>query len=268
MNPTLPTAGSLSGDAPGEILIVPGTGSCYTGSMWCELWPGGPKWKQDNGAFPLSTDSVLLAHFAAPVRAERILDLGCGAGALCVLLHASHPAAEIGGVELRPMAAALCREIFEKNGLDPGRVVTGDLREHRALWGAGRFGLVVSNPPYFPENGGAVSPDEARGLARSERECTLDELTAAGAYLCRNGGAFALVHRPERLCEIFRVLTAHGFEPKRLRFVHHTAGHAPSLVLIEARRGGRPGLTVEKPLLLRDGDGGESFEYRRIYHRG
>lgn len=236
--------------------------------MWSELWPGGPKYKQEKNAFPLSTDSVLLAYFAAPIRARRILDLGCGAGALCVLAHASHSAAEIGGVELRPEAAALCRENFEANGLDPGLVVTGDLREYRALWGAGGFDLVVSNPPYFPRGGGAASPDGARDTARCERECTLDELCAASAYLCRNGGAFALVHRPERLSEIFCTLTAHGLEPKRLRFVQYKAGHAPSLALIEARRGGRPGLDIEKPLILRDLDGGESAEYKQIYHRG
>ena len=235
--------------------------------MWSELWPGGPKWKQEKNAFPLSTDSVLLAYFAAPVRARRVLDLGCGAGALCVLLHASHPTAEIRGVELRGEPAALCRENFEANGLDPGLVVTGDLRNHRALWGAGRFDLVVSNPPYFPLFRGAASPDVARDAARSERDCTLDELCAASAYLCRNGGAFALVHRPERLSGIFHALTAHGLEPKRLRFVHHRAESAPSLALIEARRGGRPGLDVEKPLILHDSDGGESDEYKQIYHR-
>lgn len=234
--------------------------------MWSELWPGGPKFKQDGSAFPLSTDSVLLAYFAAQSAAKRILDLGCGAGALCVLLRAARSAAEIGGVELNPEAAALCRENFKANGLDPARVVTGDLREYRTFWGAGRFDLVVSNPPYFPRKSGAASPDGARSAARCERECTLDELCAASAYLCRNGGAFALVHRPERLCEIFRALSAHGLEPKRLRFVHYTAAHAPSLVLVEARRGGRPGLDVEKPLILRDESGGESLEYKKIYH--
>ncbi|MBR1659071.1 MAG: methyltransferase, partial [Oscillospiraceae bacterium] len=70
-----------------------------------ELWPGGPKFRQSDAAFPLSTDSVLLAHFAAGIRARRIYDLGCGAGVLCVLLARSHPAAEIGGIELQAEAA-------------------------------------------------------------------------------------------------------------------------------------------------------------------
>ena len=35
-----------------------------------------------------------------------------------------------------------------------------------------------------------------------------------------------------------------------------------------ARRGAKPGLRVEQPLLLRAEAGGESEEYQRIYHRG
>lgn len=56
-------------------------------------------------------------------------------------------------------------------------------------------------------------------------------------------------------------------EPKRLRFVHHTAAASPSLFLLEARLGGRPGLTAEPPLLLRGPDGGETEDVRRAYFR-
>ena len=58
-----------------------------------------------------------------------------------------------------------------------------------------------------------------------------------------------------------------GLEPKRMRFVSQRAESAPSLVLVEGRRGGRPGLIVEPPLILQDAEGRESGEVRRIYHR-
>ena len=73
--------------------------------------------------------------------------------------------------------------------------------------------------------------------------------------------------KPERLSELFCALTAAGIEPKRLRLVCPRPASAPSLVLVEGRRGGRPGLTVEPPLLLRDADGADSAELRRIYRR-
>lgn len=233
-----------------------------------ELWPGGPRFLQTGGGFPLSTDSVLLAHFAAGIRAARIMDLGCGAGVLTVLLHASHPGAEICGIELQPESAELCRQNLAVNGCDAGGIRTMDLREHRGVLEAGGCDLVVSNPPYFPVDSGLPAPDGRRAAARDERFCTLDDVCAAAAYLTRWGGAFAMVHRPERLAEIFSALAAHGLEPKRLRMVQHRVGSAPNLVLVEARRGGRPGLSVEQPLILCAADGGDSEELKLIYHRG
>ena len=97
------------------------------------LWPGGPRFLREPGGFKLSTDSVLLAHFSAPLRADAIMDLGCGAGVLTVLLRLSHPSACVEGVELQPEAAALCRRNLEENGLADVRVLTGDLREHRSF---------------------------------------------------------------------------------------------------------------------------------------
>ena len=233
-----------------------------------ELWPGGPRFRQAEGSFRLSTDSVLLAHFAAQIRAKSIMDLGCGAGVLPVLLHVSHPDAAIGGIEIQPESAALCRENLAENGFTADGILTGDLRKHRTLLTAGAYDLVVSNPPYFAADSGYTAPEAGRATARDERCCTLDDLCTAAAYLTRWGGAFCLVHRPERLSEIFCTLTAHGLEPKRLRMVQHREGTAPNLVLIEARRGGKPGLQIDAPLILCAPGGGDSDEVKQIYHRG
>lgn len=232
-----------------------------------ELWPAGPRFKQNSDGFPLSTDSVLLAHFAAAFPAKRILDLGCGAGVLTVLLHASHPDAEVDGIEIQAPAAALCRENLRENGYDCGSILTGDLREHRSLFHAGAYDLVVSNPPYFPADSGYAAPDDRRAAARDERFCTLADLCRAAAYLCRWGGCFALVHRPERLSELFCTLCAHGLEPKKLRLIQYRAGSAPNLVLVASRRGAKPGLSIEAPLLLTE-DGRDSEEIIKLYHRG
>lgn len=235
--------------------------------MFDTLWPGGPRFLKSGDGFKLSTDSVLLAHFAAPIRAGRIIDLGCGAGVLTVLLQLSHPAARMEGVELQEPAAALCRRNLAENGLPDDGILTGDLRDCRTLFKAGAYDLVVSNPPYFAADSGFTAPDPSRAAARDERTCTLDELCAAAGWLCRWGGAFALVHRPERLAEIFCALRDHGLEPKRLRLVQHRADRPPNLALIEARRGGNPGLAVEAPLLLTCPDGSDSPELRAIYHK-
>ena len=232
-----------------------------------ELWPGGPVFAQADN-FRLSTDSVLLADFIHIGGAARGIDLGCGSGILALLLLRRGEKLHMTGLELNGDAAALAAENLERNGLaGRGRILTGDIRAHRELFSPGSFDLVAANPPYYAADSGALSPDPARAAARGETCCTLEDLCRAAAWLLPSGGRFCLVHKPERLAELFCTMAAKGLEPKRLRMVSYLPRRAPSLVLVEGRRGARPGLTVEPPLILADADGGESEECRRIYHR-
>lgn len=236
-------------------------------SDFCELWSGGPLFAQA-GHFRLGTDCVLLSDFVRLASVKKGIDLGCASGAIMLLLLARSEKLHMTGLELLSDAAVLAEKNMEVNSLSQrAEIVCGDIREHRQLFKAGSFDLVVSNPPYFPVGHGALSPIEGRASARGETECTLGDICAAAAWLLRTGGSFELVHKPERLSEVFCTMTACGIEPKRLRTVHSRASAAPSLVLIEGRRGGKPGLTVEPPLVLTAPDGGESEEYKRIYHR-
>ena len=231
------------------------------------LWPGGPRFLQA-AHFRLGTDSVLLADFVNTAGARHGMDLGCASGINLLLLLARTAALHMTGLEIVPEAASLARENLVLNGLEGrGEIVTGDIRDHRALFRAGSFDLVVCNPPYFPEGSGALPQNQDRAAAKSELLCTLPELCAAAAFLLRTGGRAFFVHRPERLSELFVCMTNAGLEPKRLRLVCTRAGDAPSLVLTEGRRGGKPGLRIEPALCLQNPDGTESAEYRRIYHR-
>ncbi len=226
------------------------------------LWPGGPSF--DPGALGVSSDSVLLADFVPEGRYAACADLGCGAGLILLLLGTRFPEMRLFGVERVPEWAALCRENLRTNGFsDRAEITAGDLR----AYSPGRFPLVVSNPPYFPVGSGRQADDPLLASARSEKSCTLEELCRAASGLLMHGGRFCLVHRAERLAELFETLKRHTLEPKRLRLVQHNAEAPASLALLEARKGGRPGLAVLPALLLTDPDGGDSGELRRICHR-
>ena len=93
-------------------------------------------------------------------------------------------------------------------------------------------------------------------------------LCAAAAWLLPCGGRFALVHRPERLCDIFCAMRESGIEPKRVRFVRHRQSAPVCLVLLEGRRGGAPGVRFEADLIEFTQDGAETADYRAAYHRG
>ena len=228
------------------------------------LWPSGPIYNE-SAAFPVTTDSVLLSDFVRVKPGLRVLELGCGAGLISLLLLAREPRLDVHAVELNPAAAEGAGENFAANGYAVN-VVCGDLREPASLPPPNSCGLAVCNPPYFASGSGRASPDAARAAARSESECTLADIARAAAVSLRQGGRFALVYRPERLAELFAALAAERLEPKRLRLVQHRAGSMPSLVLCEAARLGRPGLQIEPTLVLYGPDGRESREFRRIYH--
>lgn len=198
---------------------------------------------QSDGEFKLTRDALLLAGFAPVHAGDRVCDLGCGVGNLLIPLAARAKGLTLDGVELRETAAALCRENLARNGL-AGTVVTGDLKERYEALPWGRYDLVVANPPYFPAGSGFASPDPARELARTEGAYTLTAACGAAERLCKYGGRFALCLRPERLAELMAALSAHHLEPKRMQLIQPAAEAPANLVLLEARKGGKPGLKV------------------------
>lgn len=230
-----------------------------------ELW-NGIRMLQPERGFRLGTDSVLLAEFLTLPPKARVADLGAGCGTLGLLLSARSSDCHVTGVELREDACRLALKNLRMNALEARLCVQrGDVRKIGSLFPAGSFDCVISNPPYFPLGSGKCSQSAA--IERTELCLTLGELCSAAAWLLPSGGRFALVHRPERLCDIICALRANGMEPKRLRFVRHTAASPVCLVLIEARRGGRPGLSYEPDFIEFHPDGTETELYRAAYHR-
>ena len=198
---------------------------------------------QSDTCFPLGQDSLALASFATLRRGDRVCDLGCGGGALLLLLAARQSTLALSGMEISPEDSDLARKNLAENGLT-GEIYTGDLRQVYKTLPAGGFSLVISNPPYFKAGSGGNG-----GAARMEAASVNDWCAAAGR-LVKNGGRFALVHRPERLAELFSALSRSGLEPKRLQLIQHDADTPPSAVLVEAVRQGRPGLKVLPTLLM------------------
>ncbi len=199
-----------------------------------QLGPYTLSWEK--GVFPLGGDALALGEFASVKPGWRVCDLGTGSGALLLLLARRAEGLALTGVELDPLSARTARENLAANGLT-GKIVTGDLRT--VPLPAGGFDLVISNPPYFP-----VGSGKSGGPARSEEFCSLAELCAAAGQLVKNGGRFALCHRPERLVDVLCALRSRGLEPKRLKLVSHSPDRPPALALVEAVRQGRPGLTI------------------------
>ena len=216
-----------------------------------ELWNGVYAVTDDD--FPLTADAFLLADFATG-KGATVCDLGCGAGAVSMMLLANDPTVAVTGVDVREDAINAARACAEKSGVSARfTAVAADWREFRC---ALPFDTVVSNPPYFAE-----------GADGCRAGSDLDGLCRAACRLLKNGGKCFFVYRAERVAELIAAMRQNGIEPKALRFVRHRAGAARKTALVAGTKGGGVGLSLPDDLILYDDDGAETAECRRIYHR-
>lgn len=231
-----------------------------------ELHRNGYQIIQDPERFCFGMDAVLLAGFTKVKPGEKVLDLGTGTGILPILLEARTEGISFTGLEIQPDSADMASRSVRLNHLEEKvRIVTGDIKEADRLFGAGSYHVVTCNPPYMTDMHGLKNPNEAKAIARHEILCTLEDVVSQAAKLLMPNGRFYLVHRPFRLAEIITCLCAHALEPKRMRLVHSYADRDPNMVLIEALRGGRSGMTVEKPLVIFEKPGTYRDEICEIY---
>ena len=222
-----------------------------------EKLPNGLLLRQDDAYFKLGQDSVLLSAFAKPRKYAKVLDLGCGTGALSLLIY--RPDLKITGLELQTGALDLFRRSIADNGVEM-TALKGDLRQLRTLVPHGSFDYVLCNPPYFDRNAGKNAAGTEKRTARQDETCSVEDVAVAASFALHTGGKCALVFRPERLWTLLTALDRVRLTPKRLRFVHQNAVSPPSAALVECRKGGSgEGLLIEPPLLV------ESEEYLKIY---
>ena len=219
-----------------------------------------------------NTDTVLLAWFSAPRKGDVCADFGTGCGTIpliwCAKAHSGEGAMpqKIYAVELQEDACALAAASVAKNGFENTIcIIHDDINNLEYLHPPRGLDLVACNPPYKPEGTGIKNPHGGLSIARHESACTFAGIAAAAAYQLRWGGRFCCCLRPERLCSAMEDLRRAGLEPKRLRFVQQRPGKAPFLFLLQAARGGKPGLRVEPVLFVEDGAGRFSPEMLQIY---
>lgn len=236
--------------------------------MLDELGINGFVMEQDGRYLKLGTDAMLLSEFAKVKKYSRVCDLGCGSGAVSLLLAARHEEIELHGVEIVEGAAQLCMKNARHNNIENRLTVHNiDLKNVRDKFLAGSFDAVVSNPPFMQADAGLKTDREELLCARMEICCTIDDVCAAASYLLKFGGSFSLVYRPSRLSDLFSALEKHNLAPKRMRLVQDTVVAEPSLVLLEARKGGGSGIKLMPTMIIKNPDGTETDETKAIYRR-
>ncbi len=222
-------------------------------------------------AHHFTTDTILLAHFAAVKNGERVVELGTGCGTIPLLLIRDGSPRSVHALDIQQEAIDLLQQSLRLNrdhGIDRAGCIIplpGDLRQIRDLLPAGESDLVICNPPYKLSGSGLTNPDISKLTARHESACTLDDICEAARWLLRFSGRFVICQRPERLTDVLSSLRAHELEPKRLRLVQGRADKAPKLFLCEAKRGAKPGYMDVLPSLIIEDENGFTEEMKKIY---
>lgn len=217
---------------------------------------------QPENSFKFSTDALLLACFLPQAANAGLLDLGtgCGVVALGALLR-SNALKNALGIDKDPDMIAAAAENGRRLGQNQRfQTLQLDVRNVRGASEIGpeSFDLVALNPPYRLLGHGRVPERGQIRQARFETEAGLPDFLDAAAYAVRNKGTVCMVHLAERLCDVLGALRARRLEPKRLLAVHGKQGGNAKLLLVEARKNGRPGLAMESALTLYSGQGTES----------
>lgn len=204
--------------------------------------------------FRFGTDALALAAFGAPAKSgQKVCDLGTGCGIIPFLLQTrAYPPAETWGVDIQSEAIRLCETANAHNKIDTLRFVQADWNAYESSLPMGYFDRVLCNPPYFAAGSGKQNDSVARRVARHADAQTLPSVCKATAWTLKYGGKLFVCHRPQHLPALFTAMQQSGLEPKRLRQVQQTADAAPFLVLVEAVKGGKAGLSVLPPWLLSD----------------
>ncbi len=231
-----------------------------------ELYRNGYQIIQNGKKFCFGMDAVLLSGFAKVREGEVVLDIGTGTGIIPILLEAKTKGKHFTGLEIQTESADMARRSVALNGLlDKIDIIAGDIKEAEQLFRAASFDVVTTNPPYMIGSHGLTNPNEPKAIARHEICCTLEDIVREGSRLLKPNGRFYMVHRPFRLVEIFAMLTNYHLEPKRMRMVYPYVDKEPNMVLIEALRGGKSRITVEKPLIVYDSPGKYTDEIYEVY---
>ncbi len=199
-------------------------------------------------------DAALLAASVAARPGERVIEAGCGPGAVLTQIAARCPEVQLVGVEREAEIAALARRNIGTNGLgNRAEIRTGDVAQGFRALDLAPFDWAVSNPPFFDDPGRLRPPAPERHAAWMADD-GLEAWTGFLLKAVREGGRIVMIHRAERLADILALLApkAGSFA---IRPIHPFADQPAKRVVVQAIKTGKAPLRLLPPLILHDREG-------------
>lgn len=225
---------------------------------------------QNKDGFCFGIDAVLLSDFAKDIRNNsKVLDLGTGTGIISTLLCAKTKLSKIYGIDIQKDVCDMASRSIKLNNLENKfEIINSNIKDLTNIFEEASFDAIVSNPPYKKDNSGLQNESETKLLSRHEITASLEDFIKVSSKLLKNNGNIYMVHRPERLSDLFYLLKKYNLEPKKLRMVQSYVDSKPKLILVKATKNGKSFLNIEEPLIIYNKDGSYTDEILKIYGKG
>jgi len=221
--------------------------------------------RQPAKGYRAGVDAALLAAACDAQPGARVIEPGCGVGAVMLAAAARRPGVAFVGLERDAGALALARHNIDANGVaDRVEALAGEVAERPS--GGAAFAAALCNPPFFDDPSRLRAPHPAKAGAWMAD----DGLDAWASFLLkavREGGTLTLIHRADRLADLLGLL-----QPKagsiQIRPVHPFADAAASRVLVRAVKTGKAPLKLLPPLVLHERGGAKHTAEAEAILRG
>ena len=223
---------------------------------------------QNKNGFCFGIDSVLISDFAKNIKNKKVIDLGTGTGIINILLSGKTNNCDFVGVEIQQEVAEMAERSIKLNNLEGKiKIINESILNLKNTFERKEFDVVVTNPPYKKINTGIINKEDKKIISRHEITASLEDFIQTASYLLKDYGEFYMVHRPDRLVDIFSIMRREKIEPKKIRFVYPDKNKKANLVLIKGVKLGNPFLEYDDNLYVYDENGNYTKEILEIYNK-
>ncbi len=221
--------------------------------------------RQPARGYRFSMDAVMLARWARLKPQDRVIDLGCGCGIIALILAYRYPDIRVYGIEIQKGLAEIAALNVAENSMgDRITLLNQDIQTLTTQMTSGPVDVVICNPPHGRAESGRLNPDTERAIARHEIKMTSDTLITTAARMLTHTGRMMTVYPAIRLVDILEKMRALRLEPKKLTLIHTKPNAGARRFLVEAIKGGRPGMTVTPAIRIHNGADGLSRDVQHL----
>ena len=215
---------------------------------------------QNKNGFCFGIDSVLLTDFSKTIKTgSNVIDLGTGTGILPILLSSKTKETKFTGIEIQNDVAGMAQRSIKLNNLENRiEILNLNILDLKQRYKKGNFDVVITNPPYKKLNSGVINEQKNKIISRHEITASLEDFIEIASYLLKDLGEFYMVHRPDRLVDIFTIMRNKKIEPKKKK---------SNLILIKGIKNAKPLLQYENNLYIYDEKENYTEEILKIYNK-